>query len=353
MKPRLLKSREMLTQNPRLVDLLTHYKTWVNYTEWLVFKGIDLDTGEVHYKAALASKRGNKVYNWRVRKRLKDLDKIKDKPHTLGYFSRGIAKPLTAALFITLTYSGVRSLGDTWADIGPEFDKWRARIRSRYGKFEFIRCWEAHQGQKKNNYVHRGYPHIHILLVFQDAEFKVFRHNLKYRIVEKPDFEWEWGWVDVQACRDLKDGISYIAKYIGKAHNIGSRAGDASPPEELTLALTWFYGKRGWSLSRAFNDLIRTLHNPNPVDPFAVVDSPIKWYLMGFWGAAPLQLILDDAELGFTRKLLAPQYWSVYGKPGWTDFDKRSTQVYDVDDRWGLHILKASKRLRGGDNYER
>ncbi|GAG98533.1 unnamed protein product, partial [marine sediment metagenome] len=58
---------------------------------------------DVSYKVAKASKRGNNVYNWRVRKRLKVMDKIASKPHTLGYFARGIAKPLTAALFITLT----------------------------------------------------------------------------------------------------------------------------------------------------------------------------------------------------------------------------------------------------------
>lgn len=332
LKPRLASTRKRLTHSPDLVNLLTEYQAWVNYTEWLVFQGINLDTGEVHFKAALAAKRGNKVYNWRVRKRLKDLDKIKSKPHTLGYFSRGVARPLTAALFITLTYSRTSPLGETWDMVGSDFDKWRARIRSRYGKFEFIRCWESHKD---------GYPHIHILLVFQDAEFTVFRYNRKYRISEKANFEWKWGWVDVQACRDLKDGISYIAKYIGKTHLQGSA---------LTLALTWFYGKRGWSMSRAFNDLIRALHNPNPVDPFAVVDSPIKWFLMGFYGAAPLQLILDDALLGFTKKILAHQYWRMYGKPGWTDFNPRSSQVFDVDDRHGLHILKAPIRLRGGDN---
>lgn len=315
----------------------------------MVFKGLE-DRGphevpRIHYKAAKASKRGNDVYNWRVRKRLKVLDKIKSKPHTLGYFSRGIAKPLTAALFITLTYSGRFSLGDNWANVGQDFDKWRARIRSKYGKFEFIRCWEAHKGQKKNNYVHRGYPHIHIFLVFQDAEFTVFRYNRKYRITEKPDFEWEWGWVDVQACRDLEDGISYIAKYIGKAHNV-----NVDNPILLTLALTWFYGKRGWSLSRAFSDLIRMLHNSNDIASDEGGPSPIKWTLEGFYGGYPLQLILDDALLGFTRKILAPQFWDIYGSEGWTDFNPRSAQVYDVDDRQGCSILKEPRRIRGGDN---
>ncbi|GAH03894.1 unnamed protein product, partial [marine sediment metagenome] len=266
---------------------------------------------DIQYKVAKASKRGNDVYNWRVRKRLKAMDKIKSKPHTLGYFARGIAKPLTAALFISLTYSGDISREEAWANVGADFDKYRARIYSKHGKFEFIRCWEAHPGSKKNNYVHRGYPHIHILMIFHDAEFKVFRHNRKYRITNKADFEWEHGFVDVQACRDLKDGISYIAKYIGKAHNLNT-----DNPSLLTLALTWLHGKRGWSMSRAFNDLIRTLHNPNKIDPLEVEPSPIKWYLMGFYGGYPLQLIMDDALLGFTKKILAPQYWQIYGSEG-------------------------------------
>lgn len=166
----------------------------------MLFKGIEPLGGEdiqVHYKVAKASKRGNDVYNWRVRKRLRKLHVIKSKPHTLGYFSRGVAKPLTAALFITLTYSRDISLGNAGTKVEVDFDKWRAKIFSKYGKFEFIRCWEAHKD---------GYPHIHILIVFQDAEFTVFRYNRKYRITAKSDFEWVHGHVDVQACRDLKEG---------------------------------------------------------------------------------------------------------------------------------------------------
>ncbi len=348
-KPRLARTRESLgIENPQLGDLLTEYRTWVNYKEWMVFKGIeDLGPYEVplvHYKVAKASKRGNDVYNWRVRKRLKVLDKIKSKPATLGYFSRGIAKPLTAAIFITLTYSGDMSLGDAWVDIGPDFDRWRARVRARYGKFEFIRCWEAHKGSKKNNYVHKGYPHIHVLLIFQDAEFNVFRHNRKWRIEEKADFEWSHGWVDVQACPTLKDGISYIAKYIGKTHALGRSQG-----HNLTLALTWFYRKQSWSISRAISDLIRTLHDSNfggLLEGGGDAVSNIKWTLEGFLGGYPLQLILDDALLGFTHKILAKQYWDIYGSVGWSDFDSRSGQLYGADDYQYQTILK--KPTRGG-----
>ena len=336
-KPRLNATRNRLsTKNPDLVDVLKNYEVWVNYTEWLVFQGlsplyqldkteylpagnvaVELPAGsvifDVSYKVAKASKRGNDVYLWRVKKRLKLLHKAKGMPSSLGFFSRGVAKPLTAALFITLTYNPAgASMGEAWEGVGAHFDKWRARIRSKYGKFEFVRCWEA----QKN-----GYPHIHILLVFQDAEFNVFRYNRKWRITEKVDFEWKHGFVDVQACKDLKDGVSYIAKYIGKAHNLGSTAGGGEG--NLTLSLTWFYRKRSWSLSRAFNDLIRGLHNPNRIASDFLHrddDEDIEWFLVGFYGGYPLQLILEDAVLGFTRSITRYQFRDIYGSPGWGDF---------------------------------
>ncbi|MBA7682106.1 hypothetical protein ES703_90452 [subsurface metagenome] len=142
-KPRLNEVRNRLSvKDPDLDNLLAEYSIWVNYTEWLVFEGLTpsyqvqeveflisetypgvgplVKPGDwifdVQYKVAKASKRGNDVYNWRVKKRLKLLHKAESMPSTLGYFSRGIARPLSSALLTTLTYNPQHlGVGEAWA----------------------------------------------------------------------------------------------------------------------------------------------------------------------------------------------------------------------------------------------
>ncbi|MBA7682105.1 hypothetical protein ES703_90451 [subsurface metagenome] len=174
--------------------------------------------------------------------------------------------------------------------------------------------------------------------MFHDAEFKVFRWKGKWRISEKSEFEWEHGFVDVQACKNLKDGMGYIIKYIGKAHNLGKKGSSS-----LTLALTWFYRKRSWSMSKGFNDLIKQLHKSKNIAS-DMWDSPdqrrVEWHLLGFWGGYPLQLILDDAVLGFTREITVHQFRAIYGSPGWGDFNVRMVKRVGVHDYEGTYYLK-------------
>lgn len=335
MKPRLNETRKRLSlETPNLDSLLTEYEAWVSYPEWLIFQGETLyyhDNGDVEpivkYKAAMASKRGNKVYNWRVKKRLKILDQIKRKPFTLAYFSRSTNLKQTHSLFVTLTYSRDLSLGDAWERVGLDLNRWLSGLKRKFGKFQFIRSFEAQKD---------GFPHIHILLIFYGAEFKVFRYKRKWRINEKSEFEWEWGFVDVEACDSLKDGISYIAKYIGKIHLKG-----AKDYNNLTIAIVWFYKKRSWSVSRAIGDLIKTMHNSNKISSDMGDGFVWTWKLLGFWGGYPVQLGLDDyiegdsdPSLGWSWELPSRVFCTIYGSETWSDFMGRPR--VDMDDRVGV-----------------
>ena len=85
-----------------------------------------------------------------------------------------------------------------------------------------------------------SYAHIHIVMVFHDHHFTIFRKRKGsrwiYRIKEKEEFRKSYhSFVDVQAVRKLRKGIRYITKYLSKysAHS-----------QTLTLALCWLFRKR-------------------------------------------------------------------------------------------------------------
>jgi len=193
--------------------------------------------------AIKCSKRGNDVYWWRVDKRLRFLHELED--HTL--FDPHANMKSSNVIFATLTYDINRcSIREAWENIGEEFNNWIRNLRKKYGRISYLRGWESSQ---------KGYPHIHVLLVFHDCSFTVSFSQLKnnrlvYRIEEKEGFEKSWhSFVDVQAIRKMRDGISYVTKYMTKTKY-------ESEKQTLTLALCWLFEKRSFAVSGDFHEWI-------------------------------------------------------------------------------------------------
>ncbi|MCW4040501.1 MAG: hypothetical protein NWE83_07090, partial [Candidatus Bathyarchaeota archaeon] len=166
--------------------------------------------GEVEKEtiAVKCAKRGNDVYWWRIKKRLKSLHKLEN--HTF-FDIRGSDK-CSNVLFATLTYDIRRStVQEAWKKVGKEFNKWIRNLRKKFGRISYLRCWKASR---------KGYPHIHVLLVFHDHPFRIVFSQLKkgrrvHRIAEKEAFEKSYhSFVDVQAVRKLREGIKYVLKYL-------------------------------------------------------------------------------------------------------------------------------------------
>ncbi|HIH97272.1 MAG TPA: hypothetical protein HA348_07370 [Thermoplasmata archaeon] len=88
-----------------LSNLLEYYLGWRNTKTYLVFKeqiGAPESSVTENYQAVLASKRGNEVYRWRLKNRIKDLKNLfpsVDITNSAHSFSG------TKILFITLTCS--------------------------------------------------------------------------------------------------------------------------------------------------------------------------------------------------------------------------------------------------------
>jgi hypothetical protein len=147
-------------------DIVEKYEAWVrdhrymvlaHLPEWWVTSALDYV-----YVAVKCAKRGNDVYVSRVEKRLYGLGF-----HVLNLDFDFEKNPYTNILFITLTYdTKLCSFDEAWRNIGKEFNLWKANIRKKFGNFSVFRCFEAFEN---------GHPHIHLIAVFKEQYFKVFK----------------------------------------------------------------------------------------------------------------------------------------------------------------------------------
>jgi hypothetical protein len=246
------------------------FETWSNYPEYIILKRTQRGSFKNEFVLVKASKRGNDVYQSRIKKRFRELA---SNAVYFDYRDRS-KKQKTNALFISLTYKrDDLSISDAWIKSSNDFNLFLTKLRKKYPNCEIIRVNEAHKD---------GFIHIHVLMSC-GHEFNVFSNrgkkgNLTWRISESDEIKqlWFYGFVDVQAVSDLSNGIKYLTKYMMK-----------SVRNNRTLALNWVFNKRQYSISRHWGDLIYPLHNSNKrnyvqVDLFGnCIDS---WYLTGFCG---------------------------------------------------------------------
>jgi hypothetical protein len=324
-KPRLGYIRALMSQEGFNLDMAVYaYSYWVSFTEYMVFKKEQKFTRKFEFKAVKCSKRGNDVYNWRISKRFRELNALKE----VIFFNPRENIKKTRGLFVTLTFDPkTLRLDELWEHVGVAFNKWVSRLRSRYGKIQVLRVWEAHKS---------GVPHIHALLFFESSDFGVFRHNGSWRIEEKASFEWECGFVDVEALRSFKEGVNYVTKYLGKLHQWGVTSdigeevtfeqGDSSlrglpwRASRLTLSLLWVFRKRCFSLSRSLVDLIAAMRNSNSQNEMKVQQVDFggqkvwEWVLLGFYaGSFGKKCWSKDLSLKEVRELEGSSGWSARG----------------------------------------
>ena len=149
-------------------ELENFYVDWREFMEYIVIQKQTESLkvkGEVDKEtfAVKCSKRGNDVYWWRVGKRLKFLNGLKDS----ALFDPHSSIKLSNILFVTLTYDIKKSsIRDAWETVGGDFNNWIRNLRKKYGRISHLRCWEASK---------KGGPHIHVFMIFHDYQFRVTR----------------------------------------------------------------------------------------------------------------------------------------------------------------------------------
>jgi hypothetical protein len=253
-----------------LEHILDQYLVWVWNTIYMIMavkKGADLE-----YFAVKCAKRGNDVYRSRVNKRFNELlYGIGD----LAFFERkkrdGVKR--TRALFVTLTWdTKLCSWEEAWKRNSSDFNRFMANVRKRFGGVSCVRVYEASS---------RGYPHIHCILLFDSFEFNVFRDiRGRFRIRSKDVFERHWhSFVDIQAMDRLGGGLGYLRKYLMKGCDVER----ADSKGLLTLALTWAFGKRAFSISGKLNRVLREMSEDD--DSYEDCEDEFLYIVIGFVSA--------------------------------------------------------------------
>jgi hypothetical protein len=264
-------------------ELTEFYREWRDYVEYVVLqeqiKNLRIQ-GEIIKKtyAAKCAKRGNDVYWCRVQQRLKPINNLKK--HILFDTRSNIKR--TNILFMTLTYDVKRStIQEAWETVGEDFNRWINNIRKKFGDISYLRNWEASR---------KGYPHIHVLIVFHDHQFRIaFSHKRKgrriYRIKEKEEFEKAYhSFVDVQAVQKLKKEIKYITKYLSKY---------TAESQTLTLALCWLFRKRSFAVSGDFHEIMYKIIG---ILLGNELQRKVEWIFIGVFSASKLGI--DRNEWG-------------------------------------------------------
>ena len=246
-----------------LPDALDLFEEWHKDSEYIVMKGtkdiiqesfnddgVILDCQdhlypEHVYRFIKASKRGNDVYQYLVKKRLKPLDDLPD----ITFFKDNWGVKNTSLLFVTLTYDTKRCDEATaWKNIGKDYHLFYTKLRQEYGDIEYFRTWES---------TSHFYPHAHVLIAFKEKSFPVFIHKDKngkrsFRIPQGDKDKIASFWhsnVDVQGVNGTKDAIDELTKYVTK--DLCSDKGNK------TNAMICLFRRQSYAITKGFVSLVK------------------------------------------------------------------------------------------------
>ena len=309
-----------------LPEVVQYFERWRETPSWRVIEGQGDDGTE--QRACLCAKRGNVVFNHAVESSIRRLEM-----ETAGlppffdeldldqddFYDEEGRRARTPMLFLCLTAHDARSsLTPAWRELMPRFNQAMARMRrhyrpgkevyeeyvrrtcdessisqeedailsdlaaqfvsarGRYGVVKMFRSTEAHED---------GFPHVHVILYFADADFGVWEQTSKRSYFERYDgsagckktyrvtdaerdellaaLKWPWH-VDVLAIPDPHSAVRYVAKYLTKTYaearpgftdSIDDAAGYKPPDWEKglgTMAVHSLFGKRAMGGLGAF-----------------------------------------------------------------------------------------------------
>jgi hypothetical protein len=300
-------------------DVVRKYESWVLEVMYMIMaherEAWLSDAGECEYIAVKCSKRGNDVYIHRVDSRLSGIGRnVPDIQHNF------YENPFTSMLFVTLTYdTKLCSFAEAWKRIGVEFNRYRANLRKKYGKFSVMRTWESYEN---------GHPHVHAILIFEEKRFRVFpayepnrkgELKLVWRICEKEEFEPYWhSWQDIKAVYNVRGGLNYLKKYILKC----AEYSHDDKKGKQTLAMCWVFRKKAFYVSgqfrKALSDLIRLPCSSKTrkiqVDLFNTELRANCWRVLGFIGASILNFDVEIWSVELTKEQISACFaeWEKY-----------------------------------------
>lgn len=303
--------------------ITSKYETWVQEDRYMILSHERepwiANPYKAEYVGVKCSKRGNDVYSKRVADRMKGISHYIPQ-ETIDYEKNNFAQ----ILLVTLTYdTKLCSFSEAWKSIGIDYNRFRANLEQKYGRISTFRAFESYDN---------GHPHIHMIVVFNEYKFRVFKSyeeskihpgKLKtvWRIHEKSDLEPYWhSYIDVRAVDNLCYSINYIKKYVTKASHFEGHG----KKSVKTLAMCWIFRKKAFYVSgqfkKALSDLIKSLciskRTLTQVDLFGTVPKSNSWCVLGFVGRKTLGEIGNEWTIPLTKEQINDCFseWSNYKK---------------------------------------
>jgi hypothetical protein len=237
--------------------IIEKYSDWVSNHQYLIFEQKRFHS-PIRQIASLVPKRGNPKYAWKVRKRWQEFTlpfEYQEKLNAEKADFISLDETSTNVLFLSLTWDvNFCDWKTAWDSISYFWNLMVANLRRKYGRVLTARVYESTE---------KGFPHIHCILYFPDYEFPTFlkwsktkkRHiwRIPFPEVEKLKGLWH-SFIDVQGMVNLADGLKYLGKYVTKGTDLESD--DTSGKGLITLANTWAFRKRAYSLGIKFKEAI-------------------------------------------------------------------------------------------------
>ncbi len=233
------------------------YFDWGSDNQYMIFEQ-KKHHSPIRQIASLVPKRGNPKYAWKVGKQWGEFTlpfEYQQKLDAENGELISINETTTNILFLSLTWDiNFSDWKTAWDSISYFWNLLVANLRRKYGRVLTARVYESTE---------QGYPHIHCILYFPDYEFPTFlrwskKHKryiwrIPFPEVKKLRGLWH-SFIDVQGMVNLADGLKYLGKYVTKATDLESA--NLSGKGFKTLANTWAFQKRSYSLGTKFKDAI-------------------------------------------------------------------------------------------------
>lgn len=245
--------------NPDAVkDIASNYLRWVRTPTHLPFV-VGFDKTHVHIESHIASKRGNNVYNYRMKKRIDSATRSFYSPEFKNVLNRrdvvyGAFGHFSNTFQITLTFStALTDRYSAWSSISKTTHVFRKKLREQFGDFFCFQTFESFEN---------GYPHVNLLVVFENPiatwletttkkgkEIKIWRMRNKERV--RIGKLWH-SFIDVKSLTSPDVVKSYIMKDIVKnITNVKFLENNQIDPDllknlSLDLPLTYVGDKDSW-----------------------------------------------------------------------------------------------------------
>jgi hypothetical protein len=182
-------------------NLVRKFIDWKNQKVYIKFED---KAGNEHY--FLACKRGNSKHLRKIKRKIKLIQDILKKNR--------INREKSNIAFITLTFDRNKFLNNIYAwyylsdYVNDYLENLKKKLRKKGNDIEFfIKTYEYHKDY---------FPHVHIILKLK-RPLKTFMYKGKKRFASKRRlFEWNYGFTDAEAPKNVKHTLSYLVKYCVK-----------------------------------------------------------------------------------------------------------------------------------------